>query len=252
MLSAERRQFIADLIRKQSSVRVRDLCVRFNASESTIRRDLEYLERQGILQRMYGGATAVGGAVTGEQSLHDSPPSADKMRIGAATTDLVAKGETVFIGPGTTALAVAYHIASKPGVTVVTNALNVAVHLTQHSQLPVILTGGQVERRETALSGHLAELTFRELRADRAIIDVHGIQIPDGVTAGSLSSAQFLRTLVGLLPQITVVATADKWARVGPAFLAPLEAIDTIVTGLDAPPAMVWDLTELGIKVIQT
>lgn len=252
MLSAERRQFIADLVRKQSSVRVRDLCARFQASESTIRRDLEYLERQGILQRMYGGASAVGEAATAEQPPQDSLPPVDEMRIGAATADLVAEGETVFLGPGTTALAVAHHIASKPGVTVVTNALSVAMYLTEQSRLPVILTGGQVERRETALLGHLAELTFRELRADRAIIDVHGIQIPDGVTAGSLSSAQFLRTVVGLLPQTTVVATADKWARVGPAFLAPLEAIDAIVTGLDAPPAMVWDLTELGIRVIQT
>jgi DeoR/GlpR family transcriptional regulator of sugar metabolism len=100
--------------------------------------------------------------------------------------------------------------------------------------------------------GHLAELTLRELRADRAVIDVHGIHVPDGLTADSLAGAQLLRSVIEMISQITVVADAHKWGRVGPAFLAPLEVVDTIVTGLDAPPAMAWDLTELGIQVIQT
>jgi DeoR/GlpR family transcriptional regulator of sugar metabolism len=147
---------------------------------------------------------------------------------------------------------VAYHIVDKPGITVVTNALTVATYLTEHSQIPVLLTGGQIDRREVALLGHLAELTLRELRADRAVIDVHGIHVPDGLTADSLAGAQLLRSVIEMMPQITVVADTHKWARVGPAFLAPLEVVDTIVTGLDAPPAMVWDLTELGIQVIQT
>jgi DeoR/GlpR family transcriptional regulator of sugar metabolism len=114
------------------------------------------------------------------------------------------------------------------------------------------LTGGQIDRRETALLGHLAGLTLRELRADRAVIGVHGIHVPDGLTAVSLAGAQLLRAVIDLMPQVTVVADAQKWGRVGPAFLAPLEVIDTIVTGLDAPAAMVWDLTELGIQVVQT
>ncbi len=251
MLSAERRQLIADLIRKRTTVRVRDLCTRFDASESTIRRDLEALEQEGILERTYGGATATARTGVG-LSWRGDVLSAEQMRIGAVMADLVVEGETVFLGPGMTPLAVACHIADKPGITVVTNALDVATYLTEHSQWPVIVTGGQIERRGYALLGHLAEMTLRELRADRAVIGVHGIQLPDGFTADSLAGAQLLRTVIELMPQVTVVATADQWARVGPAFLAPLEVVDTIVTSLQAPPAMVWDLTELGIDVIQT
>jgi DeoR/GlpR family transcriptional regulator of sugar metabolism len=246
LLSAERRQIIADLIQQQSTVRVKDLCAQFAASESTIRRDLEHLERQGILERTYGGAVAATGGTAA------APPDPAKRRIGVATSNLIAEGETIFIGPGTTALAVAHQIVEKPGITVVTNALSVATHLTEHSQIPVLLTGGQIDRREGAMLGHLAELTLRELRADRAVIDVHGIHVPDGLTADSLAGAQLLRSVIEMISQITVVADAHKWGRVGPAFLAPLEVVDTIVTGLDAPPAMAWDLTELGIQVIQT
>lgn len=252
MLSAERRQLIADLFRRQPTVRSRDLCERFSVSESTIRRDLEYLERQGVLRRTHGGATAAQEDISAARLWREGPPSAEQMRIGAATADLIAAGETVFVGPGTTTLAVAHQIVDKPGVTIVTNAMNVANHLAEHSQRPVILTGGQIDRQESATLGHLAELTLHELRADRAVIGVHGIQVPDGVTADSLACAQLLRTVIELIPEVTVVAPASKWARVGPAFLAPLEAIDTIVTSLDAPPAMVWDLSELGIRIIQT
>jgi DeoR/GlpR family transcriptional regulator of sugar metabolism len=251
VLSAERRQIIADLAQKQSTIRVKDLCARFDASESTIRRDLEHLERQGILKRTYGGAVAVGGEATLEPHPVDKIDP-EKKRIGAATADLISEGETIYLGSGTTTLAVAYHLVDKPGITVVTNALNVATYLTEHSQVPVLLTGGQIDRRETALLGHLAELTLQELRADRAVIGVHGIHVPDGLTAESLAGAQILRTVIDMMPQVTVVAGAHKWGRVGPAFLASLDAIDTIVTGLDAPAAMVWDLTELGIKVVQT
>jgi DeoR/GlpR family transcriptional regulator of sugar metabolism len=252
MLSAERRQIIAKLVRTSSTVRVKDLCARFGASESTIRRDLEHLERRGILKRTYGGATSATEAEAGRPPLPAEELSEEKMRIGAATAGLISAGETVFLGPGTTTLAVAHHLVDKPGVTIVTNALNTASFLTAKSHLPVIVTGGQIERREMALLGHLSELTLGELRADRAIIGVHGIHVPDGLTANSLSGAQLLRTVIDVMPQVTVVAEVSKWARVGPAFLAPLEAVDTIVTGLAAPPAMVWDLTELGIKVIQT
>ncbi len=250
MLTAERRQRIAELIQQQAIVHVKDLCTRYGASESTIRRDLAYLEQQGVLERSYGGATVV------ERQTAPSPPaekvSLQELRIGAAAADHIGSGETVFLGPGRVPLAVAQHIAARPDVTVVTNALGVAARLAARAEQPVIVTGGQIDHRSNALLGHLAEMTLRELRADRAVIGVHGIQLPDGFTADSLAGAQFLRTVIELMPRVTVVATAEQWARVGPAFIAPLEAVDTIVTSLDAPPAMVWDLTQLGIDIIQT
>jgi DeoR/GlpR family transcriptional regulator of sugar metabolism len=251
MLAAERRQEIARLIRQRSNVRVEDLVVRLEASASTIRRDLEHLERQGVLERTYGGAIVTGQQKVAAALVEDIFLSPEKMRIGAAAAGLISADETVFLGPGTTTLAVAHHLVPKSGVTVVTNALNVAAYLTYHSQLTVILTGGQIERKDAAMLGYVAEMTLRELRADRAIIGVRGIHMPDGVTGDSLPGVQLLRTVIELVPEVVVVADSRKWGSVGPAFLASLEAIDVIVTDLQAPPAMVWDLTELGIKVIQ-
>jgi DeoR/GlpR family transcriptional regulator of sugar metabolism len=252
VLAAERRQLITELIRKQKVVRLRDLCDRLEASESTIRRDLEYLEQQGVLERTYGGAT-VRGPGPGESTPFASPALTNEVKhIGAAAAGLIAEGETVFLGPGAAVMAAAQALAERTGVTVVTNALNVASYLAAHSRLVVVVTGGQVEREETALLGHLAELALDQLRADRALIGVGGIQVPDGLTADRLPGSELLRAVIDTVPQVTVVAPSSKWGHVGPAFLAPLEAVDTIVTGRDAPPAMVWDLTELGIRIIQS
>jgi DeoR/GlpR family transcriptional regulator of sugar metabolism len=251
LLAAERRRAIANLIRRQSTVRLKDLSASFGASDSTIRRDLEYLERQGILERTYGGAIVAEGKAVAKGTRQVPPLSSEETRIGSAAAELVAEGETVFLGSGPLALAVAHHIAEKPGVTVVTNTLDVATYLTDHSDLPLILTGGQVERHRGALVGHVAELALRELRADRAIIGVRGIHVPDGITGESLPTVQLVRAVIDLMPEVIVVAGSRRWGHVGPAFLAPLEAIDVIVTGLDAPPAMVWDLSQLGIQIIQ-
>jgi DeoR/GlpR family transcriptional regulator of sugar metabolism len=252
LLAVERRQLITDLIRKQQVVRLSDLCDRLDVSESTIRRDLEALQDQGILKRSYGGATALDKAEIPRTKVSSIAPSDEERRIGAATAELVAAGETVFLGSGSAVIAVAEALAERSGITVVTHVLNVATHLIAHSQLTVILTGGQVERADTALLGRLALLTLGELRADRAVIGVGGIQVPDGLTADSLPGSELTRAAIDLIPQVTVVAPAAKWGHVGPAYLAPLEAIDTIVTSRDAPPAMVWDLTELGIRIVQT
>jgi DeoR family fructose operon transcriptional repressor len=252
VLAAERRQFIANLIRKQEAVHLRDLCDRLDASESTIRRDLQYLEEQGILQRTYGGAT-VSGPASGEGTSSASPALPNEVsQIGTAAAGLIAEGETVFLGPGAAVMAAAQALADRAGITVVTNALNVASYLAARSRLVVVVTGGQVEREETTLLGHLAELALGELHADRALVGVGGIQVPDGLTADRLPGSEFLSAVIDMVPQVTVVAPSNKWGHVGPAFLAPLEAIDTIVTGRNAPPAMVWDLTELGIRIIQT
>jgi DeoR/GlpR family transcriptional regulator of sugar metabolism len=249
LLATERRRAIADRIRRQSSVRLRELSEMLQVSDSTIRRDLEYLETQGLLKRTYGGAVLARGQGEPEGAVEAPLPQAGP--IAAAAAALVTGGETVYLGTGSLALAVAHQLASRTGITVITNALDVAAFLAHESTLSVILTGGQVERPGGALVGHLAELALNELRADKAILDVAGIAVPDGITGESLSSAQFTRTVIDRMPEVVVVVDEHKWGRVGPAFLAPLEAIDRIVTGQRAPPAMVWDLSQLGIQIIQ-
>lgn len=253
MLTTERRRTIAGLIRRHATVRLRELSEVLQVSDSTIRRDLEYLESQGLLKRTYGGAVLAEGQggteLTGALQFPVLSPQVNP--IGVAAAALVAEGETIFVGAGSLTLAVAHQLATRSGITVITNSLDIAAYLAHHSTLSVILTGGQLERRDGALVGHVAELALNELRADRAVICVAGITVPDGITGESLSTAQFTRTVIERMPEVIVLADRHQWGHVGPAFLAPLEAIDRIVTSQHAPPAMIWDLSQLGIQTIQ-
>jgi DeoR/GlpR family transcriptional regulator of sugar metabolism len=247
VLSAERRQAIAQLIRERGAVQVAALSVRFEVSASTIRRDLEELELQGVARRTYGGAVAV------EDRDASSPQQADgeKDRIGQAAAALVSAGGTVFLGPGTTTLAVARHLINHLDLTVITNALDIASFLTRYSTIAVIVTGGQVQRPESTLIGHISEQTLGELRADKVIIGAGGISVLDGLTGESLPAVTVMRTALEIAPQVIVVAEHSKLGRVATALLAPVDRADVIITGRDADPSVVWDLTELGIKVIQ-
>jgi DeoR/GlpR family transcriptional regulator of sugar metabolism len=246
VLSAERRQAIAQLIRERGAVQVATLSDRFGVSASTIRRDLEELEQQGLACRTYGGAVAVKEQDTGPIRGDD-----EKDRIGQATAALVSAGETVFLGPGTTTLAVARHLTDHPSLTVITNALDIASFLTRYSTVGVIVTGGQVQRPEFTLIGHISEQTLRELRADKVIIGAGGISIPDGLTGESLPAVTAIRAVLETAPQVIIVADHSKLGRAATALLAPVDRADVIVTGRDADPSIVWDLTELGIKIIQ-
>ncbi|MDY7039701.1 MAG: DeoR/GlpR family DNA-binding transcription regulator [Chloroflexota bacterium] len=246
MLSAERRQAIAQLIQEHGAVQVAALSTNFRVSASTIRRDLEELERQGLAHRTYGGAVSIEDRDTGTVQA-----DGEKDRIGQAAAALVRVGETVFLGPGTTTMAVARHLTEHLNLTVITNALDIASLLARHSTITTIVTGGQVQRPELTLIGHISEQNLRELRADKVIIGVGGISILDGLTGESLPVVTAIRAALETASQVIVVADHSKMGRVATVLLAPVDRTDVIITGRDADPSVVWDLTELGIKITQ-
>lgn len=245
MLAAERREQIALLIRESGWVQVSELCARFGSSTSTIRRDLQALEEQGILRREHGGASAAEGDIRSPHRL-----SAEN-RLAARADRCLADGETVFMSAGAYALPLARHLATREGISVITNALDAASHLAELGTGTVVLTGGQVERPGSALVGHIAESALHDLRADTALISVSGLHVSGGATGDSLPQAGLLRQVVDTVSRVIVIAEAARWGQVGPVHLIPLQEIDVIVTSRDAPSAMVWDVIELGIEVIQ-
>jgi DeoR/GlpR family transcriptional regulator of sugar metabolism len=247
VLTAERRQAIARLLQEQGVVRVADLSVRFGVSSSTIRRDLQRLAQQGVVERSYGGATRCDRRA-GE--LADDPLADERARIGRAAAGLLAPGERIFLGAGRTALAVAHALAERADLTVMTNGLSVAAYLADHSQVELIVVGGLVHRQGLAMAGHLAEQALENLYADKVVLGVQGISTPDGLTSDDLSQVQMAQMLLQAVPEAVVVADHTKFGRVCTARIGPVERADVIVTGREAPDATLWELAELGIRVV--
>ncbi|MCX7854731.1 MAG: DeoR/GlpR family DNA-binding transcription regulator [Anaerolineae bacterium] len=241
----QRRAEIARLLAHNGAVRVADLVARFGTSEPAIRRDLEWLEGQGLARRVRGGAVAF--------HPHTEPlssPDTIPARIGKAAAGLVEAGETVFLGPGPLTLEVARALAGLPSLTVITNGLAIARQVADHTHHTLIVTGGQLERGEGELAGHLARMAMGTLRADRVILELGGVNAAEGLTDDRLSQAELARMLFQRGMQVVVLVPPERVGRVAAVYIGPVTDADVIVTAREADSAPLWDLAETGVRIL--
>jgi DeoR family fructose operon transcriptional repressor len=250
MLSAERQQAISQLIARHGAGNVAELARQFQVSGSTIRRDLEQLERQGLIQRTHGGAIALGRVGAGTDQPPTATPESAPERIGRAAARKVQPGETVYLGPGRLTLATARALSARTRATVVTNSLEIAHWLADHTRLTVILTGGTVGRPRNGLSGPLATHALRSLRADRVILEAAGISPDQGVMHADLAQAELCQELMDASGETIVLVPPERVGRVGGILIGPASDVDVIITGREASDATLWDLSQLGIAII--
>ena len=251
LMNAERRQQIAQFIRQRKRATVAELSEQFGVSEATIRRDLEHLDSAGVIRRTHGGAIAVERATPEPPVvLRMAECQEEKARIGRAAADLIRDGETIFLGSGTTTLEVARNLSHKKGLTVITNALNIAQQLAGQEHITVIVAGGLLRHSELSMIGHLTEQMLRELRADKVIMGMRAISIEDGLTNDYLPETMTDRAIIQFAAEVILVADHTKFGKVATAFVAPVTAVHKIVTDDKAPRPLVAELQRMGIEVI--
>jgi DeoR family transcriptional regulator of aga operon len=172
---------ILELLARDGSVSVGALATDLGVSEATVRRDLQILGDQRLLERSHGGAIAHGTA-------HELPVryrtgrSDEKQRIAHAAAELVEEGTAVGLTGGTTTTEVARVLATRQDLTVVTNALNIAVELAVRANLKLIVTGGVARSASYELVGPLADATLQGIYVDVAFVGVDGIDAARGLT----------------------------------------------------------------------
>lgn len=241
----QRRAEIARLLAQNGAVQVADLAARFGTSEPAIRRDLEWLETQGLARRIRGGAVAA-------HPPADAPSSPDAIpaRIGKATAGFVRAGETVFLGSGPLTVEVARALAGHPPLTVITNGLAIARRIADHTPHALILIGGQLERGSGELTGHLARAALEALRADWVILELGGVDAAAGLTDDRLSRVELARTLFQRGLQVVVLVPPERVGRVAAAYIGPVTDADIVVTAREADAAPLWDLAETGVRIL--
>jgi DeoR family transcriptional regulator of aga operon len=251
MSKAERREKIRQLVHDTGGVSVSELCAHFSVSEATIRRDLEELGATGIVQRVHGGAIRPGSPVPEPpilQRTHDQAEAKDQ--IGRAAAELIGDEETVFLGSGSTVLAVAGYLKGRHKLTVISNSLPVINLLADAPEITVIALGGLLRQSELSLIGHIAEHSLAELRADKVVMGIRAVHLEHGLTNDYLPETMTDRAVVKLSNKVILVADHTKVGRTAPAFVAPLSAVDTLVTDSGVALEVVQGLTNAGIRVI--
>lgn len=231
-----RRYRIEQRVRTKREVAYADLAAEFDVSEMTIRRDVEALETQGVVRRVVGGAIALQGKDS-EPSFETRVADAaeEKRHIADAVADLIGANETLILDSGSTALAVAKSLKGRGlGLTVVTPSLLVALELVAEPDTNVVLTGGQLRPSELSLVGPATEDTLRGYNCDTFVMGVAGIDADRGISDYHPGESQVKRAASQRADRVIVAADKSKLGRVTFVSIAPLTAVDTIVT--DGPP----------------
>jgi DeoR/GlpR family transcriptional regulator of sugar metabolism len=182
------------------------------------------------------------------QRTHDQAEFKDQ--IGRAAAEMIGDGETVFLGSGSTVLAVAKYLRGRRSLTVISNSLPVLNLLADAPDITVIALGGLLRQSELSLIGHIAEHSLVELRADKVVMGIRAVHLEHGLTNDYLPETMTDRAVVKLSNKVILVADHTKVGRTAPAFVAPLSAVDTLVTDSGVTPEVVQGLTDAGIQVI--
>jgi DeoR/GlpR family transcriptional regulator of sugar metabolism len=252
VLPSQRRQAVLRRLAAHGEVGFAELAEEFGVSEMTIRRDLETLEADGVARRIRGGAiSVVSRSYEPPLAMRATTQSAAKTAIGATAAGLVNEGDTVIIDVGTTTLELAKALHGRRGLTVVTASLPIAVELGNDPDIRVLVTGGQVRSGELSLTGGIAEDVFGTLNCDLAFIGVAGICAVPGLTEYNHDDARVKRAAIGAARRSVVLADASKLGRVAFATVAPLSAIDAVVTDAPAADVSVGELAAAGAEVVE-
>lgn len=249
-----RQQRMVTLVDAAGFGRVTDLADHFGVSTVTVRSDLAALEARGHVRRVRGGAVPTGTGVAERPLEQAAVEQADEKRaIAAHAAALVSSGDVVLLDVGSTTTAIAEALVRRTDlrdVTVVTNALNVALSLEAAAdRISVIVSGGTVRPLQHSLVNPYATLLLEQLRGHLAFIGCNGVDVAGGVTNRNVAEAEIKRAMVRASRRAVVVADASKLGEIEVARVCGLDDVDLCITDASADPDVVAQLAATGLQV---
>ena len=251
LIPAQRRERIQEFLVANKIARTADLCALLDASEATVRRDLEWLEQEGLLERTHGGAILSQhiSLEAGYQQRALTFPD-EKHGIGSLAASLIEKDDVVFINSGTTTTEVIRQMRSDPSVSVFTNNLTAAFEVGEPG-FQYFVVGGEFQPRSNSLAGRFAVENLGQVFANKAILGVDGISIRYGCTVPSNAEAEIIRQMIKQTSgEIIIVADHSKWGAVSNFQIAAIEQINRLVTDPGLDPLAAEALTERGVQIL--
>ncbi|NLY56170.1 MAG: DeoR/GlpR transcriptional regulator [Firmicutes bacterium] len=232
MLPAERKSLIVETIAQQGSVTVDQLVTLTGVSGCTIRRDLDNLAAQGLVDRTHGGAvlprtgTSYERLYPEKRSLHLK----EKQRIGKAAAALVTDGETIILDSGSTTLEVARFLTNRKNLTIITNDLFIATEVQYDPTTLILVTGGILRPGFNVLQGSAAEAMIRSVNVDKAFIGGDAVDVIVGVTNATFAEASLKQLMLAAAREAYLVVDHTKFGKRALAQVAPLDRFTAILT----------------------
>ena len=231
LLANQRRDQIIKLLQEDGSAKVVDLAKLFRVSEVTIRQDLDQLEAENQIIREHGGAYLknVEDQVR-SFSLANTEHMDRKELIGRKAASLIESGETIILDSGSTTTEIARNLKGRKHITVITNALNIALMLGVEPGIEVMMTGGEFKPPTLSLTGQKAADFLQDIHVDKLFLATAGISLKAGLTYPSISDLVVKKAMIEAAEIVYLVADSSKMRKSAFASLGALSLINYIIT----------------------
>jgi DeoR family transcriptional regulator of aga operon len=252
LLVEERRRHIREMVAQRGRVTVGELAARFGMSLVTARNDLNALAAIGALVRSRGGALALRDDQDLPIVVKQTLRRAEKVRIAEAAVSMISEGQTIVLDSGTTTAEIARQIRGLKlqSVTVITNALNIAVLLAGAPHITLVMLGGVLRPSSDSLGGPQAEAALQGLHADILFLGFDGLDPDIGVMTPHLLEARLNQRMLEIARSVVAVGDASKLGRRSVSVIARIEQVDCIITDASAAPEAVEALRQRGAQVV--
>lgn len=250
MLTAERRQYILNILRRDKKVLSSELSNVLQVSEDTIRRDLRELAESGLLQRVHGGALLVSPAIASYADRQKQAPK-EKEAIARAAAKLVCPGQVVILDGGTTTLQVARHLPLDLQATVITNSPPIAVALADHPLIEVVVLGGQLYKKALVNIGAATIEALRSIRADLCMLGVCSLHPEVGISVTNLDEAHVKRAMIAGAAEVVGLVTEAKLDTAAPYVVESIHALTYLVTAPAVSDEMLAAYKALGLAIVR-
>lgn len=233
MLPTERQKKIVELLGTKEVITIAEFMTAFDISVETVRRDLSVLEKQGVIQKVYGGAK-IKDKTLGEPTMENRMVSRllQKEAIGRTCSEFVHDGDCIFIDSGSTTFHIAKHLAGKKDLTIITNSIPVVNEL-MNTDFELIIIGGKIRHDERSVVTYDYLFNFSELNIQKSFICAGGITVEKGVSDFNMQEAVTRKIIIERSKEVFVAADSSKFHRDVTISIAPLNKINWIITDSD-------------------
>jgi len=243
---------ILNILRESPTESIKDLAARLGVSQSTIRRDLDELEVQGLARRVFGGA------ILEKQALNEPPfelreilHASEKDKISCAAAEFISDGDMIFIDGGTTTQFIVPYLSTKKDLTVVTCGLNIAYELNRFDNITTFVVGGELHKDSHSISGTLAVaiLDIYKFRFSKAFMTANAISAEHGVTNRILDRIPLKRKAMESCQQSIFLLDGSKIGKAALGQIAPIANVSVLVTDVSAPEKELNKIRAQGVDI---
>lgn len=252
MLAQERYEYIIEILNKDCAVKVSKLIKELNVSIETIRRDLEYLEKKGVLERVYGGAVLKKVSVDKLSfEKREEEFRSEKLEIASIAIKYIKEGQSIALNDSTTNVEIARQLKNKfKNLTVITNSLIVATELAECEGISVILAGGLLDNKEYAFYGEFAKSILDNFIVDKAFVSVGGISLTRGITDYHISTVEIQKKLIEISKETVILADSSKIDNVSLTKISNIDEISFIITDSNIGQNIINKYLKQGVEIV--